>query len=329
MTLCALLSIGAMSCGNNTSEESKTMTEAEALKVLDVKIHKDSKNAELYYNRAKVLLKMNRANDAINDMVKATSLEKDNSEYFMLLGDAYFANGDVDHSYKAFQDAINLDEDNTEAYLKLGEIAFYSRDYDRAMENLGKVTAEDKTNLTALFMKGFIYKETGDTNNAVYYFRRVCDLHPEYEPAFEELGTLYALHHDPMAVEYLSTAIKLEPNNTNAKYCLAMYYQEIEQVDQAEELYKQILDIDANNKDAWHNRGYIEMFYNENYDLAIEYLTKAVQCDNRFIEAHVNRGCAYELKGDKTNAEICFRSALEIEPGFKPAIDGLSRLEKK
>ena len=98
MTLCALLSIGAVSCGNNTSEESKTMTEAEALKVLDVKIHKDSKNAELYYNRAKVLLKMNRANDAINDMIQATTLDKDNSEYIMLLGDAYFANGDVDRS---------------------------------------------------------------------------------------------------------------------------------------------------------------------------------------------------------------------------------------
>lgn len=326
--MCALLAIGAASCGRN-AEVTESMTDSEILEVLDIKIHKDSKNAKLYYDRAKVLLKLNRANDAINDMMTATNLEDDNPDYFMLLGDAYFANGDVDRSYKAFQDAIDLDEDNTEAYLKLGEIAFYSRDYDRAMENLGKVTAKDKTNRTALFMKGFIYKETGDTTNAVFYFRKICDLYPEYEPSFEELGSLYAIKHDPMAVEYLNTAITLEPTNTNALYCLAMFYQETDEIDQAEELYKRIIEIDPHNKDAWHNRGYIELFHYGDYDVAIEYLTRAIECDNQFIEAHVNRGCAYELKGDKNNAEICFRTALDIDPDFQPAIDGMSRLGKK
>lgn len=310
------------------SQDFDKLSQSEQLEQLDAQLHKHPKDAELLHRRGVLLTQLGRINEAIQDLKLATEVEPKEVGHFMALGDAYFANGDVDHSYQVFQQAINLDDDNTEAYLKLGEIAFYSRDYDRAMENLGKVTAVDKTNRTAFFMKGYIYKETGDTNNAVFFFRKVCDLYPDYEPAFEELGALYAVHHNPMAVEYLSTAIRLEPNNTNAKYCLAMYYQDLQKMDEAEELYKQILDINSNHKDAWHNRGWIEMFYYNDYDLAIEYLTKAIQCDNQFVEAHSNRACAYELKGDRNNAEICYKTALEIDPDFKPALEGLRRLKK-
>ena len=222
----------------------------------------------------------------------------------------------------------SIDPDNQEATLKLGEIAFYSRDYDRAMESLSKVTAKDPQNRTALFMKGFIYKETGDTSNAITLLRKVCDLYPDYEPAFEELGVLYSAHNDPLAVEYLNTAIRIEPQNTNALYALAMFYQELNQMDKAEELYKQILDINANHKEAWHNRGYIQLFTYGDYEEAVDYLTHAIQCDSTFAEAWVNRGCAYELMGNKKQALDDFHHALDLDHTFQPAIDGINRTKK-
>ena len=195
------------------------------------------------------------------------------------------------------------------------------------MDNLSKVTAKDPQNRTALFMKGFIYKETGDTSNAVQLLRKVCDLHPDYGPAFEELGMLYATRHDPLAIEYLNTALRIDPKNTNALYGMAMYYQELNQIEKAEEIYKQILDINDNHKEAWHNRGYIEMFTYGDYPEAISHLTRAIQCDSSFIEAWTNRGCAYELMGDKQHAREDFQSALQLDHTFQPAIDGLSRVK--
>ena len=174
-------------------------------------------------------------------------------------------------------------------------------------------------------MKGFIYKETGDTSNAIILLRKVCDLYPDYEPAFEELGMIYADHHDPLAVEYLNTALRLEPQNTNALYGLAMFYQDLNKLDKAEELYKQILNINNNHKEAWHNRGYIELFTYGNTDLAVEYLTRAIQCDSTFIEAWTNRGCAYELLGDKSSAHSDFNAALQLDHTFQPALDGFNR----
>lgn len=313
--------------GCNNSTPTDEMSNEDILKVLDIKIHKHPKDDNLYYDRAKIYLELNRVNEAIADLSRAVAINDKEFKYHMLLGDAYFANGDVEHSYKSLQHALELEPESQEAYLKLGEIAYYSRDYDRAMDNLGKVTAKDPQNRTALFMKGFIYKETGDTTNAIILLRKVCDLHPDYGPAFEELGMLYADHHDPLAVEYLNTAIRIDPNNTNALYGLAMYYQDLNKPEQAEEIYKQILDINANHKEAWHNRGYLQMFTYGDYPEAIEHLTRAIQCDSNFIEAWTNRGCAYELLGDKQHAREDFMAALQIDHTFQPAIDGLNRIK--
>lgn len=320
-----LLSILFVLLGCNRDESTSKMDKEDILKVLNIKINKHPKDDNLLFDRANIYLEMGRVNNAIADLTRAISINNKELKYHMLLGDAYFANGDVDHSYQSLQKALDLDPENNEAILKLGEIAFYSRDYDRAMENLSKITAKDPQNRTALFMKAFIYKETGDTVNSIKLMRKVCDLYPDYGPAFEELGILYAAHHNPMAIEYLSTANRIDPKNTNALYAMAMYYQDGNKMDKAEEIYKQILDIDANHKNAWHNRGYIELFTYGDYPQAIEYLTRAIQSDSSFIEAWTNRGCAYELFGKKDLAKQDFLSALELDHTFQPAIDGLNR----
>lgn len=328
LTVCLLaLSLLVAACGGKKQDTSE-MTPEQVIEVLSVKISKNEKDPELYFGRARMLLSVGRVNDAISDLVKATQLDDDNLQYYLLLADAYFANGDVEHSYSTLSRVLELDKNNQEAILKQGEIAYYSRDYDRAMTSLSQVTATDPSNKTALTLKSFIYKEKGDTANAIVLLRKVCDLYPDYDLAYEELGVLYSVHHSPLAVEYLTAAVRINPQNVNAIYALAMFYQETGQMDAAEEAYKQLLDVDADNKDAWHNRGYIELFHYGDYPLAIEYMTRALQCDSLFVEAWVNRGCAYELSGDKANAEADFRTALRQQPDFQPALDGLARLGK-
>ncbi|MBQ6069335.1 MAG: tetratricopeptide repeat protein [Bacteroidales bacterium] len=313
-----------MGCGNHNN--TPDLPNEKILQALDIQIHKHPKDDNLYYQRAKVYMEIGRVNDAIADLSRAIALDSKKPQYHMLLGDAYLANGSIEQSYASLQRALDLDPDNLEATLKLGEISYYSHNYDRAMECLNRVTAKDPQNRTALFMKSFIYKETGDTANAVALLRKVCDFYPDYEPAFEELGILFSIRHDPLAVEYLTTALRIEPQNTNALYALAMYHQDLNQMDKAEEIYKQILDLNANHKDAWHNRGYIQLFTYGDYPVAIDYFTHAIQCDSTFAEAWVNRGCAYELTGDKQHALDDFRAALELDHTFQPAIDGIKRI---
>lgn len=315
LALLLLALLMSTACKNRT--DTSDMTPEQILNILDIKIEKDSKNADLYYDRAKIYMEMGRVNEAISDLNHAVMLKNDKKEYYLMLGDAHFANGNVEKSYDALQKALNLDPDNLDTYLKLGEIAFYSRDYDRAIDHLTHVTEQDQNNRTALFLKSFIYKEKGDTISAIKLLNKVCDLYPDYSPAFEELGILYSIHHSPLAEDYLNTAVRLDPTNTNALYALAMYYQETEKIDQAEATYKHILEINENDKYAWHNRGYIQLFVYGDYELAIDYFNHAIACDTTFAEAYVNRACAYELLNDKKRAEDDFSTANRLNPNYQ------------
>lgn len=322
----ALLSAAALPSACHTLSNETIQATDENLARLNAALYRKPKDATLRYERGRVLMDLQRLNEAIADLQAATELDPDNIDYLLSLSDAFFANGNVEKSYETLQRALDLNPEHFEALLKMSEITFYSKDFDRSMAMLNKVTAQDPNNRTAFFMKGFIYKETGDTLNAIQYFRRVTEMYPDYAPAFEELGVLYAVRKSPLAVEYLNSAMRLDPDNLNIVYNLAMYYQELDEPEMATDLYVKILEKDPQNKYAWHNRGYMSMILYHDYDAAIDFFTKAIEADNTYVDAHINRGLAYEMKGDKTNAAICYRTALQLDPNNEQASVALSRL---
>ena len=308
-------------CHNDSVEQ---LPRDEALKVLDQKIKHDSKNADLYYQRGTLLISLGREEqlssrfkEAIEDLIKATTLDDKKIEYFTALADAYYAIGDVGKSYSTLQKALQLDEKNIEANLKMAEIAYSSKNFERAMESLNIVTEQDKNNRTALFMKGRIYVGNDDTTNAVIHFRHLIELYPDFAPAYEELGMLYSGNGNKLGIEYLNTALRLEPTNINVLYALAQTYQDAEEADMANEYYVKMLEIDPQNKYAWFNRGRLELELYEDYEAAVDFFTKAIDSDPNFAEAHYNRGVSYEMMGDKNRAEACYITAKNL--GFDKA----------
>lgn len=281
-------------CGGRADNEN--LSDGQKLELLDIKLHKTPNDDALLAERAKVLLNLGRTNDAMHDIDRAVELQPKSVEYRMLQADISFAAGNADKSYQALGEAERLAPDNNEVQLKMGEVTFYRRDYDRSLRHLTKVTEKEPDNRTALFMKGFIYKEMGDTAGAVTLLRKVCDLYPDYAPAFEELGVLYATHSDPLAEDYLTTALDLEPNNTNTMYALAMYHQELQDMDKAEALYRRMLDVNPHSADAWHNLGYIELTFYHDYQRATVYFDSALASDPSHEAAAKNRQLAIEMQ---------------------------------
>ncbi len=290
--LLILLPLLTASCGQH--KISDDMPDSVKLELLDLNLERDPDNPEILAARAKVLFNLQRVKEAYYDINKALNADPENLEYLMLKADIAFSNGHLEESYRSLEIAEKLAPNSQEVQLKMGEITFYSRDYDRSLKYLSKVTEHDANNRTALFMKGFIYKEKGDTVSAVKLFNRVCDKFPDYAPAFEELGVLYATRNNPMAIEYLSTALRLEPSNTNAMYALALFYQNRQEMENAESLYHQILDLNSASADAWHNLGWIELTYYSDYQRAVEYFDKALEADPNYSQAIANRQIAMD-----------------------------------
>lgn len=293
------LSMGfAAGCRSNDNplEITDDMSDSVKLEKLDLKLEKNPNDNKSLFLRSEVLLHMGRNSEALLDIDKALRNDPDNVDYLLHKADICLRNGNMADCYKVLQHAEEVAPDNQEVLLKMGEITFDSKDYDRSLEYLSKVTEKDASNRTALFMKGYIYKEKGDTASAVQFFRRVCDKYPDYAMAFEELGVLYASRNEPMALEYLNTAHQLDPSNTNTLYALAMFYQNQKDFDKAETLYHQILDLNENSADAWHNLGWIELTHYADYDRAIEYFDKALAINPQMENARVNRELAMQTR---------------------------------
>lgn len=290
----ALLALATVGCRQGHSEYEQ-LTDSEKLEVLDLRIERNAKDAEAHAERAAVLFNLGRANEAIADMNKAVELEPERVVYRLRQADYYFAGGDVEKSYKALSEAERLSPTSVEVQLKMGEVMFYSRDYDRALRCLTNVTEREPDNETALLMTGFVYKEMGDTVSAVKYLRRMCDLYPDEAAAFEELGVLYGEAGNPLALEYLGTALQLEPNNTNVLYALGMYHQDRGEMEEAESYYRQLLTLNPQSADAWHNLGFIELTWYQDYGRAMGYFDSALSADPGHAAAKANRALAEEM----------------------------------
>ncbi|MDR0971186.1 MAG: tetratricopeptide repeat protein [Bacteroidales bacterium] len=313
LIVCCLLII---SCNKKESsnENEKPIDE---LALLDAKIMKEPKDASLYYTRSRVLMEKGNSQEALVDILSAIDLDKKNPNFYVRKADILFSLGETTLAFSALQDGLKYDDKSSEIYLKSAELALYLRDYDKTMFNTDQVLLLDKINPKAYYLRGWALKEKGDTINAVAAYKKAIELNPEYEQPFEELGLLYAIKGDALAIDYLNSTININPKNTNAMYALALFYQEHGMIQKALDTYQNILTISPNNADALHNVGYINLVEKKSYQDAIILFSKAIEADSNYLEAYYNRGVTYQKIGETQKAKDDFNKVIQINPNHK------------
>lgn len=303
-----------VACGDKENKLNfEQMSENEKISYLNAKIKKEPKNADLLFKRAEIRFNKKEFTEAFVDVEKAISLDKKKVEYHVLKADILFAQEQISEAFSVLQTAKEVDGKHIEAYLKSAELSLYLKDYEKTMFNLKQAILLDKLNPTAYFLRGWALKEQGDTINAVKDYQKAVELKPDYEQAYEELGVLYSIKGDPLAVEYLNSTININPKNYSAMYVLALFYQEHNAIAQALETYQKLLDIKPDHADALHNVGYINLVEKQDCDIAIECFNSAIKVDSLFWQAYLSRGEAYEKKGDMEKAKADFQKAEELK----------------
>ena len=99
LILILLLPLFAALTGCNNSTPTENMSNEDILNVLDIKIHKHPKDDNLYYDRAKIYLQLNRVNDAFAAPPRPIPINEKELNYNTLLADADFAKADVEQHY--------------------------------------------------------------------------------------------------------------------------------------------------------------------------------------------------------------------------------------
>ncbi|MFM8949446.1 MAG: tetratricopeptide repeat protein [Bacteroidota bacterium] len=330
-----LVVVVAISCQGRNDSESQSQTDSisvslanTSLDVINKKISEDPANPELLYSRALLYIDLKRYEEALTDMRGVLSLDSTKSVYYITMADLSMAANRTFNAKMFLERAIAIDPENHKASLRLAELNFIVRRYPESLEILNRLIAKDKSDTTALLMRGFIFKENGDTNRAISDFRTAVESNPDFYAAYHQLGMIFQLKNDPICEGYFSNAIRVRPNSEEALYGRGLWYQEHDHYDKAIQDYTTIIKINPRNKSAHFNLGYLHQVYLKVYAEAVKHFTRAIEVDTKYAEAYLNRGLCYESMGNINAAKKDYEMALVNRPRYRLAEEGIARVSK-
>src|SRR5271157_4505442 len=103
---------------------------------------------------------------------------------------------------------------------------------------------------------------------------------------------------------------------------MAVQHHQAGRMPQAEQFYRQILQVDPQHVGALHLLGLLAHQVGRS-DLAIEYISQALRLQPEYAEAHSNLGFALGKQGKLTEAVASYQQALRLKPDYAEAHSNL------
>ncbi|MBC7555014.1 MAG: tetratricopeptide repeat protein [Taibaiella sp.] len=289
------------------------------------RIRKNPENAELYFERAKMLYKLKLDTLAIRDFKAASSLDTGNASYYSAVGDVLFEAKDIAGSVEWLEKAIRKNPDDPKAHLKMAKMFLFTQDYPKAFEQINIVLRKNVYNPEAYFLKGMVYKDMKDTVKAISSFQTALQVVPDYKEAVVQLGLIYSAKNDPTAIKYLDNAYRMDSSDVFPVFARGVYYQNNNDYPQAKEEYKKCIRRNTHYIDAYFNLGYIYLQQDSVEKAFRQYdLVTKLQPDNP--SGYYNRGICNEMMKNLKDAVVDYRRALLLDTSYSSPKAALKRL---
>jgi pentatricopeptide repeat protein len=296
------------------------------LKAVNAQLLEDPNNAELYKKRALIYTSIKEYSAAVNDAKRAIKIDSNVADYYNTMVDAYFSQNNTRKAKELLETIEKKFPENTEALLKSAELYFIVRQYQKAIDYTNKALKVDPGLAKGYYIKGSIYRESGDTAKAITSLETATEQDNRYEDAFFDLGIIYAARKNNLALDYYNSALRINPNNENTLYARAKLLQDLGKIEEAIIEYKKLLEKNKNCDNCCYNLGAIYLELKKDNANAITYFNKAIDINPNYAEAFFARAYTYAKLGDKEQAKADFNTCLRLSPNYEPAVEGLNKL---
>ncbi len=296
---------------------------------LNEQIRKTPINADLFYQRSELYAAQEKFGPALTDISVAITIDSLKPEYYVKQAEYFIYNAQPNTALKALDKCLNIFPENTDVLLKKAEIHLFQREYGKSQVILRDVALINNDLAQIYFLEGLIRLENKDTLGAVKSLQIAVEKEADFYQGYITLGRVNAEQFNDLAIDYYKAAIDIMDDSYEARYNLAMYFQDTERIVEAEEQYNYIIDnITQDIANPYYNMGYINMVYRQDFDAGVEWFTQAIEKEPRYLEAWYNRGFCYEILGKLKNAKEDYKKSLEIKPDYTLSIKGISRIEQ-
>lgn len=329
--LLVFLPVLFFSCQSTPEHENTQETEAEPLNAMEDSltsiIEAGNADAETYYARAGYYYDNRLLKEAQADIDTALALDSSNVAIWQLHGQVYYMTNRTRISRASWERCAEMDPKNIECRQRLAELYLAVRDYPQALKKINEVLQLDGRLAKALFLKGYIYQELGDTASAITFYTQTIDADENYFDAYDMLGVIYAERGDSMALQFYNKTLELKPNSSDQYYKVGIFEQNRGNYNAAIEAYTKATQANNKNKNAFFNLGYIHLELDLN-EQAAAYFTRAIEADDRYFQAYYARGYAFESMSRFEDAKRDYETALNINMDYQPAKDALFRVSR-
>lgn len=246
--------------------------------------------------------------------LKVQSVKRLNdAKWSYITGNIYEQSKKYDEAIKAYNIA-NSKEPSPTTYLRISVCHYREGSFDAALKSINQALNMDSTNLSYMEYRANIYYEMGEVKSAIVEWDKVLAAQPEYSFGYYRRGWFKMLDGDSAgAMEDLSMAIVLDPQNSYAYEARGDVYLKQGNKDLAEADFKKVIEIEKTPDDyktvhyAYEGLG--------QYELVAAAMDSIIARDSTYAGIYYDAACLYSRMKDKGNALKYLEKSLAL--GYK------------
>lgn len=225
---------------------------AEALSDYAQVIRFQPKHAPSHYNSGKIYLEnLNQPEKALEHAQQAVTLDEMNPFYYDLLAQAYIKLNKQNEAITVLQKASKKFPDETDFQPQLVDLLLKTARYDDAIEVLSKLETKSGMMIQAVAQKKDIYRFQKKWDLAIAENRKLINATRDNAPFYYDLHDLYLSQGKQMeAMRTLEELLVQHPNDPVANFKLVDYYNATGNPQKADELMYKNFDNPQLNLDA-------------------------------------------------------------------------------
>jgi tetratricopeptide (TPR) repeat protein len=269
---------------------------------------------------------------ALAEINEAIRLEPKFGYAYKNRGMIYENKGEFDKALADFRMALNLDPEKKERLGREGAQGIERIQQKLAAAGGSRPAPGASTDDQAVCFRGAAGNETSAACTRLIASGKLSS--GELARAFYQRGMVSTRTGNfDAAMADVTEAVRLDPNNVNARALRAAGYVGKGDYDRALADLKEARRLDAK---SFLTANVFGVYYNAKgeYDRALTELNEAIRLNSNGMYAYKNRGISYEHKGEHDKALADFRKALSFDPEGKERVgreawEGIERVQQK
>ena len=262
--------------------------------------------------------------DETESFLRQTKLDlPNNSEAYRMLGDFYFASGDLNKAVAEYTSLYSEHPKDTQVKKNYIQLLILNNRLDEATKLNDELLKSNPHDVDGLVYKGQVQIRRNDAAGAAQTLQTALQNDSENAVAHYQLGIAYAQQRDPARAESeWREAVRIRPDLTEALHALAGLEVNRNEMDALLQTAQQIINVQPYSPDGYSLKGVADLAH-QKYADAQHDAEEAMKRAPQSAAPYVQLGNIHFAQKQFAQSESFYREALEKDSNSTEALSGL------